>query len=266
MARPRSPFAGFLAFLGGTAIALGIVGLWVNRTIGDTEAVSALAPRLLAQDVIVGRLANEIVDPVLAASPPEVRRQRRVIVATTQRVLGDERFVPVFEDVLRDSHRQLLAADEDVTLRLDPALDVVIVEIRRVAPAVADQLETVDAPEPTNLSASQASRVRGVIDFERTASFALVIIGAILVVIAVIGGGPRALVPAGTTLAVLCVLIFVIAFGVRALVGIEVSGASRDAASSAYGVVIGGLRTTLIVAALAGIAAAVTGAVLARRG
>lgn len=266
MARPRSPFAGFLAFLGGFAIALGIVGLWVNRTVGDTEAFSALASRLLDEDVIVNRLANEIVDPVLEVSPPEVRQQRRIIVATTERVLGDERFVPVFEDVLRDTHHQLLVADGEVTLRLDTALDAVVVEIRRIAPRVADQLETVDAPEPTILSASQASRVRGVIDFERTASFALVIIGAILILIAVIGGGPRALVTAGTTVAVLCVLVFLIAFGVRALVGVEVSGASRDAASSAYGVVIGGLRTTLLVTALAGAIAAVAGAVLARRG
>jgi len=265
MARPRSPFAGFLAFLGGFALVLGIVGLWANRTIGDSDAFASLAGRLLGEDVIVSRLATEIVDPVLERSTPEVRQQRRIIVATTEQVLKNRAFVPVFEDVLRDVHQQLLVSDDDIQLHLDPALDAVVVEIRKVSPQVADELDAVDAPDPTILSASQVSRVRGFIDFERTASLVLLIIGAILVVIAVIGGGPRSLVPAGMTVTVVAVIVLLLVLGVRSLVGVEVAGASRDAASSAYGVVVNGLRTTLIVTALVGIAAAVTGAVLARR-
>ena len=265
MARPRSPFAGFLAFLGGLALVLGIVGLWANRTIGDSDAFSSLAGRLLGEDAIVSRLATAIVDPVLERSPAEVRQQRRIIVSTTERVLRDPAFVAVFEDVLRDAHQQLLVSDVDVKLHLDPALDAVIVQIRTVAPDVADELDGVDAPDPTILSADQVARVRGFIDFERTASFVLLVIGAILLVIAVIGGGPRALVPGGITVTVIAVIVLLLVFGVRSLVGIEVTGASRDAASTAYGVVVNGLRTTLIVSALAGIAAAVTGTVLARR-
>ena len=265
MARSRSPFAGFLAFLGGLALVFGLVGLWANRTIGDSDAFSSLAGRLLAQDVIVTRLANAIVDPVLERATPEVRQQRRIIVATTEKVLSNPAFVSVFQDVLREAHQQLLVGDGDVKLHLDPALDAVIVEIRKVAPQVAEQLDGVNAPDPTILSASQVSRVRGFIDFERTASLVLLIIGAILIVIAIIGGGPRALVSTGITVTVLCVIVLLLVFGVRSLVGIEVAGASRDAANSAYGVVVNGLRTTLIVAALAGVGAAVVGAVLARR-
>jgi hypothetical protein len=265
MARARSPFAGFLAFLGGLALVLGIVGLWANRTIGDGDAFASLAGRLLAQDVIVTRLANAIVDPVLERATPEVRQHRRVIVATTEEVLQNPAFVSVFQDVLRDAHQQLLVGDGDVKLHLDSALAAVIVEIRKVAPQVADQLSGVDAPDPTILSASQVSRVRGFIDFERTASLVLVIIGAILIVIALIGGGPRALVPAGMTVAVIAAIVLLLVFGVRSLVGIEVTGASRDAANSAYGVVVEGLRTTLIVAAVLGVVGAVVGGVLGRR-
>src|SRR3954467_4487333 len=217
MARARSPFAGLLAFLGGGALVLGIVGVWANRTVGDSDAFSSLAGQLLGQDVIVSRLATAIVDPVLERSSPEVRQQRRIIVSATEQVLRNDAFVVVFQKVLRDAHEQLLVGDGDVKLHLDPALDAVIVEVRKVAPPVADQLDAVDAPDPTVVSAAQASRVRGIIDFERTASLALLIIGAILLVIAVIGGGPRALVPGGVTVAVIAVIVLLLIFGIRSL-------------------------------------------------
>lgn len=265
MARPRSAFASFLAVTGGIGLVFGMVGLWANRTVGDTEAFAGLATGLLRQDVIVARLADAIVDPALEQAGPEIRQQRRIIVATTETVLRNERFVPIFEGVLAETHRSLLGGERDVRLRLDPALDAVIVEVRKVAPPVADQLDGVDAPEPTILSQEQASRIRSVIDFERAASLALLIGGLILVAIALIGGGPRALVPAGTTVAVIAVLILLVVLGVRSLIGVEVSGASRDAASTAYAVVVGGLRTTLIVTAIAGAAAAFAGALVVRR-
>jgi hypothetical protein len=265
MARPRSAFASLLAVVGGLGIVLGIVGLWANRTVGDSETFSSLAGGLLRQDVIVSRLAIAIVDPALERAAPEVRRQRRVIVSTTEAVLRNDRFVPIFEGVLEETHRSLVEGDRDVRLRLDPALDAVVVEVRRVAPPVADQLDDVDAPEPTILSAGQASRVRSFVEFERAASLAFLIGGLILVAISLVGGGPRALLPAGTTVAALAVLMFLLLFGVRTLVGIEVSGASRDAADSAFGVVVAGLQTTLIVTAVVGAVAAVVGAVLARR-
>src|SRR4051812_42058675 len=145
MARARSPFAGLLAFLGGVALVLGVVGLWANRTVGDSDAFSSLAGRLLGQDVIVSRLATAIVDPVLERSSPEVRQQRRIIVSTTEQVLRNEAFVAVFQDVLRDAHEQMLVGDGVVKLHLDPALDAVVLEVRKVAPQVADQLDAVDA-------------------------------------------------------------------------------------------------------------------------
>lgn len=265
MGRPRSAFASFLAVTGGIGLVLGVVGLWANQTVGDTEAFAGLATGLLRQDVIVTRLADAIVDPALEQAAPEIRQQRRIIVSTTETVLRNERFVPIFEGVLAETHRSLIDGEREVRLSLDPALDAVIVEVRKVAPPVADQLDAVDAPEPTILSQGQASRVRSVIDFERAASLALLIGGLILVAIALIGGGPRALVPAGTTVAVIAVLILLLVLGVRSLIGVEVSGASRDAASSAYAVVVGGLRTTLIVTAIAGAAAAFAGALVARR-
>ena len=265
MARPRSRFASFLAVLGALCAAFGLVGLWASRTLGDADAFSSLADGMLGQRAVVSRLAVVIVDRALETAPPEVRQQRRLIVSTTESVLEDERFVPVFEDVLRDAHGQLIDGRGDVRLELAPALDAVAVQVRLLAPAVADQLDAVEPPVPTILARSQADRVRGVIDFERAASIGLLIGAIVFVAIAAIGGGPRAFVPFGVTLAIACVALLVLMLGLDALVDVEVSSASGDAASSAFGVVIGGLRTTLILAALAGIATAVVASVATRR-
>jgi hypothetical protein len=265
MARSRSRFASFLAVLAGIALAIGLLGWWADRTVANTDAFSSLATDLLAQPAIVSRLADAIVDPVLEKQPAAVRAQRSIIVATTKGVLTNARFVPLFENVLRQAHRALLDGRGEVRLELQPALDRVVEAVRSVSPAVATQLADVRAPAPVVLSSSQAQRIRSVVDLLRGATIAFIAGGAILLVIAVIGGGPRALLPFGVTLAAICVLILVLMYGIRGLVGVQVSGASEDAASSAFGVVVSNLRTTLVVATIAGIASAVAGGVVARR-
>jgi hypothetical protein len=162
-------------------------------------------------------------------------------------------------------HRSLLDGEGDVRLELGPALNAVVVQVRAVSPSVASQLAAVTPPRPVLLSASQASRIRSTVDLLRGATIAFVIGGVILLVIAVIGVGPRALMPFGITLAVICVLILLLMFGIRALVDVEVSGASKDAASSAFGVVVANLRTTLVVATVAGVVCAIAGGIVKRR-
>ena len=266
MARSRSPFGSLLAVVGALAVVFGLVGVWASRTIGDIDSFSSLAGGLLHQESVVNRLAIVIVDPVLDTAPDEVRRQRPVILATTRSVLGDERFVPVFEGVLRRAHSSLLEGEGPVHLQLAPALDAVVVEVRRLSPDVADQLAGVTPPSPVVVSAGQADRVRSVLGFQRAASWGLLLGGLIFVAIAAIGSGPRALVPFGITLAITSGLFLLLLLGVGGLVDVEVSSASGDAASSAYGVLVGDLRTTLVIAALIGVGAAIAARVMTRRG
>jgi hypothetical protein len=265
MARPRSPFGSVLSILAGLAIALGIVGWWIGHTVGDADAFASLAGDLLQEDAIVSSLASAIVHPALANATPEVKQQRAVILATTEAVLRDERFVPLFEDVLRQAHHDLFDGKGDVRLELGPALASVITQVRPISPQVADQLAAVPAPHPVVIAAAEADRVRSLVGFERAATIAFLVGGLILVVIAVIGAGPRALVPFGVTLAVACILFLLLMFGARGLLGLQVSGDHGEAATSAFGVVLAGLRTTLIVATLVGVGSAVVGVVLGRR-
>jgi hypothetical protein len=105
-ARRRSAFATWLAVFGGLAIALGVTGLWAQRTLGDPETFAGLAGEILEDEKVRSELAVVIVDPVLDEATPEIQQQRAFIVATTTTVLGDRRFVPLFR-VLRRGRRLL---------------------------------------------------------------------------------------------------------------------------------------------------------------
>lgn len=255
----------WVAVLAAPLIALGVVGLWAQRTLGDVETFAALAGDILEQPEVRTELAVVIVDPALEGADPELRAQRAFIVTTTASVLGSPRFVPAFEDVLRRAHRRLVEGEGAVRLELEPSLDLVVAEVERLSPEVAAELARVDPPEPEVVSAEQADRLRGFLAFERTVSVALLVVGVVAVVAAVLVGGGRVLLPFGATLAGVCLLVFgMLLLGRELLLG-EIAPASRaDAAKAAWNVVISDLRTALFLSAGAGAAAVVAGGALSR--
>lgn len=264
--RRRSPLATWLAVLGGLAIALGLLGLWAQRTLGDAETFAALAGDILEKPQIRNELAVVIVDPVLERAPEELQEQRAVIVTTTASVLGSARFVPIFEGVLRRAHTRLIEGEGAVRLELDRPLDEVIAEIEAISPELAAELDAVDPPEPEVVSAAQADRLRGFIAFEQAVSVVLLVAGVLLVIVAVIRGGPRALLPFGATLAGACLVLFGVLLAGRSLLLSGIHPASRtDAAEAAWDVVVADLRTALLIGAAAGAVAVVVGGVLGRR-
>jgi hypothetical protein len=265
-ARRRSALATWLAVLGGLAVAIGVAGLWAQRTLGDPDSVAALAGEILAEPEIRTELAVVIVDPALERAPRQIRQQREVILTTTEAILDDPRFVPLFQDALRGAATQLVDGDGAVRLDLEGPLDLVVVEVRPVSPEVADELATVDPPAPEIVSAARADRLRGAIAVERAASLVLVVGGAILAAIALLRGGPGALVPFGASLAGASLVLFgTFLFGRWLLLaGIE-PAARAAAAATAWNIVLGDLRTAMLVSAAAGGLALVLGAALGRR-
>ncbi len=97
-------------------------------------------------------------------------------------------------------------------------------------------------------------------------SVALLVLGAALVVVALLRGGPGALLPFGATLAGACLVLFGTLLAGRSLLlwGIHPE-ARADAAEAAWNVVVADLRTTLLVSAAVGGIALVAGGVLGRR-
>ena len=197
-----------------------------------------------------------IVDPVLDDAAPEVQEQRAFIVTTTESVLGDPRFVAVFQGVLRRTATELVDGTGPVRLELQRPLDWVVTEVEPISPDLADQLAAVDAPRIQVVSPGLADDLRGFIALERTVSVALLVLGAALVVVALIRGGPRALLPFGATLAGACLVLFGTLLADRSLLlwGIHPE-ARADAAEAAWNVVVSDLRSMLLVfAAVGGIA------------
>lgn len=264
--RRRSPLATWLAVFGGLAIALGVTGLWAQRTLGDPDTIAALAGDILEEPEIRTELALVIVDPVLERAPREIQEQRDLIVTTTASVLGDDRFVTVFQGVLRRAATRLLEGEGAVVLELDSSLDVVVAEVEQISPEVAAQLAEIDPPEPEIVSAGRADALRGFIAIEQAISIALLIGGVVLGVVAVIRGGARALLPFGATLAGAALVLFgVLLFGrVLFLAGIE-PAERADAAVAAWNIVVADLRNALLLSAAAGGLILLVGAVLGRR-
>ncbi|MGH2636660.1 MAG: hypothetical protein ACRDHU_11030 [Actinomycetota bacterium] len=262
----RSTLATWLAVLGGVAIALGVLGLWAQRTLGDADTFAALAGDILEDPRIRTELAVVIVEPALVNAPEEIREQRAFIVSTTASVLGDARFVPLFEDVLRRAHQRLVEGEGPVRLELERPLDLVVLEVEPISPELAAELDAIDAPSVVVVSAAQADRLRGFVAVERAVSVILLVAGTLLVLVAVIRGGARALVPFGATLAGACLVLFGLLLLGRSLLLSGIHPQSRAAAAeAAWDIVIADLRTALLVSAAAGALALVAGAVLGRR-
>lgn len=265
--RKRSTVATWLAVVGGLAIALGVLGVWAQRTLGDADTFAALAGDILEEPRIRTELAVVIVDPALRNAPEAIRQQRAFIVTTTASILGDARFVPVFEDVLRRAHTRLVEGAGPVRLELERPLEVVIDRVRPFSPQVAAELEAIDPPSVVVVSATRADRLRGFIAVERALSVILLVAGAVLVVVAVIRGGPRALLPFGATLAGACLVLFGVLLLGRSMLLSGIHPESRaDAAEAAWDIVIADLRTALLLSAAVGAIAVVAGGVLGRRG
>jgi hypothetical protein len=265
-ARRRSALATWLAVFGGVSISLGVTGVWAERTLGEPDTLAGLAGEILEDEQIRSELALVIVDPVLDGAPAELQQQRAFIVATTTTVLGDRRFVPLFQGVLRRAATDLVEGEGPVVLHLDRPLELVVEEIEPVSPEVAAALAEIDPPEPEVVATEQADRLRGIIGFERTVSIALLVAGAALVVLALLRGGPFSLVPFGATLGGASLLLLGMLLAGRSilLAGIHPQGRA-DAADAAWGIVIGDLQTALLLSAAAGAVAVVVGAALARR-
>jgi hypothetical protein len=265
-ARRRSALATWLAVLGGLAIALGVTGLWAQRTLGEPESVAALAGDILDRPEIRTELAVVIVDPVLEHAAPEIQRQRAFIVTTTAAILGNARFVPLFEDVFRRAATRLVEGRGAVRLELDRPLEEVIAAVEPVFPELAAALAAVNAPAPEIVSAREADRLRGFIEFERAGSVVLLVFGALFTLAAVVRNGGRALLPFGATLAGAGLVLFgALLFGRTVLLGAIEPPARAAAAEAAWDVVIADLRAVLLISAGVGGIAVLAGGILGRR-
>jgi hypothetical protein len=270
MASRRSGVATALAATGAALIVVGAGGLWVQRTIGEADTFSALAGDLIERPEIRVALAEAAIDPLFEDAPLALAIQRELAVGVVAAVLGDDRFVGAFRQVLREAHARLVEGERGaVEITLERVVDVARQDLAGISPEVAARIDAIETPEIVVVARAQAQALRTLLGFERAFGVAFVVTGALLVLIGALRNGARALVPAGVAAILTSAALFLTLLATRAgvIAGVQ-AGRAREAAGAGWDVVVEGLLWTLAIGAGAGVAAIALGIAFsgARRG
>jgi hypothetical protein len=261
MARTRSGFATALAVLGAALLVVGASGLWIQHTLGERDTFTSLADDLIERPEIRTALAETAIEPLFEEAPLALALQRELAVGLIAGLLGDERFVGAFREVLRQAHTRLIERERGpIEITLELVVDVAREDLADISPELAARVDAIETPEIVVVAREEAQALRTLLEFERSFAVGLVIAGAVMVMIAALRNGMRALVASGVAAVVTAAVLFVILIAIRAgvLAGVE-AGRAREAAGAAWDVIIAGLLVTLVIAAGAGVAAAVLG-------
>jgi hypothetical protein len=270
MARRSSGFATLLACFGAALLVLGVCGLWIDAVIGDADTFTAQAGDLIEEPEIRTALAEAAVDPLFEGAPAALSLQRQIAVGLIAGVLADDRFVEAFQQILHLAHLRLIENDRGpIRITLASVIDVARDDLAQISPLLAARIDVIETPEIVVVARREAQALRVILDLARAFSVALVIAGAVMVLIGALRNGGRGLVAAGVAAMVASAIVFVVLLATRAgvVAGVQ-AGRARDAVGAGWDVVVWGLLWTLAIATGAGVVAAVLGVLItrARRG
>jgi hypothetical protein len=266
MARGRSGFATALAVFGAALIVLGASGLWIQRTIGERDTFARFAGDLIERPEIRTALAEAAVDPLFEEAPLALALQRELVVGLIAGLLGDDRFVDAFHELLRLAHTRLVERQRGpVEITLEVVVDAAREDLAGISPELAARVDEIETPEIVVVASTEAQALRTLLAFERSFAIAFAIGGAAMVMIATLANGTRAFVAAGVAAIVTAAAVFVILLAIRAgvVAGVQ-AGRAREAVGAGWDVVIAGLLWTLAIAAGAGVTAAAVGIAFSR--
>jgi len=261
MARRPSRFANVLTGVGAALLVVGACGLWIDGEIGDAETFTARAGDLIDEPEIRTALAEAAVDPLFEGAPSALSLQREIAVGLIAGVLADDPFVGAFRQILGLAHTRLIEGERGpVEITLERVIDVAREDLGQISPVLAARIDVIETPEIVVVARREAQALRVLLDLARAFSVALVIAGAVMVLIGALRNGGRGLVAAGIAAIVASAVLFVVLLATRAgvVAGVQ-AGRARDAVGAGWDVVVSGLLWTLAVAAGAGVVAAVLG-------
>jgi hypothetical protein len=261
MVRRSSGLATVLGCVGAALLVLGACGLWIDAVIGDADTFTAQAGDLIEESEIRTALAEAAVDPLFEGASAALSLQREIAVGLVAGVLADDRFVEAFRQILRLAHMRLIESDRGpVRITLESVIDVAGDDLAQISPLLAARVDVIETPEIVVVARREAQALRVVLDLARAFSVALVIAGAVMVLIGALRNGGRGLVAAGLAAIVASAVLFIVLLATRAgVVGGVQAGRARDAVGAGWDVVVSGLLWTLAIAAGAGVVAAVVG-------
>jgi hypothetical protein len=162
----RWTVAGVLLFLGMVAVAIAILGTWLNRTVTDTDRyVETVAPLVESPEirvVVSTRVTSTVTEAVDVESElTEVLPERAEFLAApisssleglvrdvTDRILASDRFEQLWTEANRVAHETMVAA---LTGEGDDTVGSVSVDLSGVVSDVAERLGELGIPLPEDL-------------------------------------------------------------------------------------------------------------------
>jgi hypothetical protein len=255
----RHRLSAALACIGAIAVLIGVPLVYAGHVLSDTDQFSARATSLLAQPsvrtLIADRVAEQTVSSVHIPGALEPLVSRAVNVA-----IGSSAFRPIFQAAAADLHRSVFEQGSDtVTLRIAHVGKLVEDELRRISPALADQIPTSVTNQVTEISGGdfgQATRVARAIEGAHTVGVVLLIAGGLVFLLAILRAGgerPRAIRHVGVALLVDGILLLIGYTVIRPLVLQNfAAGNDRDAAGAVWDAFLAGLRSDAVWLAIAG--------------
>jgi hypothetical protein len=255
----RHRLSAALACIGAIAVLIGVPLVYAGHVLGDTNQFSTRATTLLAQPSVRALISERVAEDAVssahipAALTPLVSRAVGVAI-------GSRAFRPIFEAAVADLHRSVFEQNSDtVTLRLAHVGKLVEEELRRISPALADQIPKSVTTQVTEISGGdfgQATRIARAVEGAHTVGVVLLVAGGLVFLLAILqasGDRWRAARYVGIAILVDGLLLVAGYAVIRPLVLQQfTAGNARDAATAVWDTFLRGLRSDAVWLAVAG--------------
>ena len=261
----RGFVAGVLIVLGLFLVPLANLGVWTQREVLSTNAFTALATDVVAQEAVRDALANRIADE-LVKQVPQLELGRFILVPALRQALGTSQFQGIFERAVADMHAQLERGDDQLTLNLGAILPLARELVANVDRGLARRIsQQTGLATITVVTKQNVPQIWLGVDIARGASWLVPVASLLCLALGVAIAKNRALAVmlAGLGLAAVALLVVLaLKLGREPLSNVAGPSVELDAFNAGYDIVTESLIVQTVVLGLVGLVAACTAMVL----
>jgi len=149
-------------------------GLWMQLVVLRTDEFTALADDLLARQEVRDALADEIADQAEEVEPRLVQVGPLVRTGMSE-AMRTPAFLQIFRQAVRDVHAQLVDGGDELTLDLDPGLEIVRQQVNEFEPGLGDQIPADQVGTIQLVTRDQAPYIWWAVDAMRIVSIVAIV-------------------------------------------------------------------------------------------
>jgi hypothetical protein len=250
-----------LVVLGSLLVPFASFGLWVQLVILRTSEFTALADDLLEQEEVRAALADEIADQAEAVEP-QLAQGGGLLRSGIEASMRTAAFERIFRTAVSDLHAQLVDGGDELTLDLDPSLQIVREEVNNFSPGLGDQIPADEIGTIVLVTRDQAPYIWWGVEAMRIGSIVAVIgvIGCFAFAIGIADRRWLALGVSGIGIVVATLVVLgTSALAQSASANLIDAGVNRDAFNAIWDVLERSLQVQVLLLGLIGVAMAAAG-------